>query len=58
MYSEKEMVLYVKTNKVGSTCSVPTRLSESEWDELSDEEKAEIENELMWNVLDTWVGAE
>lgn len=48
-----EVVIYVSTNKVGSkSCAGRTGYSREEWDALSDDERIEITNELVWNAID------
>jgi hypothetical protein len=50
-----EVLIYVRTNKQGSECCAGgTGHTREEWDALSDEERAEITNELVWNVIDAY----
>lgn len=50
-----EVLIYVRTNKQGSeSCAGGTGYNREEWDSLTEEERVEITNELIWNVIDVY----
>ncbi len=50
-----EVLIYVRTNKHGSdSCAGGTGCTREEWDALSDKERDEIINELIWNVVEVY----
>ena len=52
---DNEVVVVVATNKVGSESEVRTGISREEWDSMEEDQRDEIQNELMWNVLNVWI---
>jgi hypothetical protein len=56
--SEKQMVLHASTDTVGSECTVELGYSENEWKRLTKEEQQNTIDEMMGNLVDTWIEAE
>lgn len=54
----KEIILNIKTNKVGSAVKASTGYSVDEWMEMTDEEKAEVTSEIVWDNIDVWESEE
>jgi hypothetical protein len=50
-----EAILYVETNKQGSRCETGLGISKAEYAALTEEEKQQLINEFLSNVMDTWV---
>lgn len=49
--SDKTIWVYVSTNKVGSRTESNTGITESEWNEMSDEDRSDIESQYVWEQL-------
>lgn len=54
----KEIILNIKTNKVGSAVKANTGYSVDEWMEMTDKEKDEVINEIVWDNIDVWESEE
>ena len=51
----KDVEIWVRTNKNGSDCCAGgTGYSREEWDLLSEDERQEITDELIWNCIDVY----
>lgn len=50
----REVMLCIKTNKVGSTVKVGTGYSEDEWESLEEKDKRELVQEIVWENIDFW----
>lgn len=55
MGKQNEVLIHIKTNKVGSEMVKSTGFSKEEWSELDEDEKQEIINERAWESIDCWV---
>ena len=49
-----EVIIKVKTNKVGSTTESGTGYSPDEWEVLADEDKRAITLEIVWELIECW----
>lgn len=49
-----EVILKIKTNKVGSTVEVGTGYTAEEWDLVDDADKKDIITEIVWESIEVW----
>lgn len=52
--SERMVILKARTNNVGSECSTELGFTESEWKEMSEEERDIIVKEFLGNIFECW----
>jgi len=53
-----EVILKIKTNKVGSTVEAGTGYTPDEWESLDDKVRIEIIEEIVWENIEVWEGIE
>lgn len=49
-----EVVLFIQTNRVGSTVKGRTGYSKDEWDSLEEKDKQAIVLEIVWENIHVW----
>jgi len=46
-----EVIIKVKTNKIGSEVGAGTGYTPDEWEELADDDKRDIISEIVWELV-------
>ncbi|MGF7480882.1 DUF7167 family protein [Providencia sp. SP181] len=54
----KQMVLVVRTNKVGSDSETGLGMTEDEWNQLTESEQGVIVSDAIESLIDYWVQPE
>nr|ELR5226616.1 hypothetical protein [Providencia rettgeri] len=58
MNMSKQMVLVVRTNKVGSDSETGLGMTEDEWNQLTESEQGVIISDAIESLIDYWVQLE